>query len=204
LTHMSACGWGIEMLEWLVYFSAYFLAGLSLKLGDDLLDELDRPRAAWFPLSFAGLLFGLLMTVSEWDLVLLTSIVVGVLISGKVNRPQFAVGFVLIFSILLIIGIPVVTGWLDWLTVLFILFMAAVLDEKGNDWADEEVSPLAFKVFEYRFVLKIVALCLVIPWPMFLSTAIGLWVFDLGYELAGWLVRQTSSEGFVGETATDV
>jgi hypothetical protein len=39
---------------------------------------------------------------------------------------------------------------------------------------------------------------------MFLSTAIGLWVFDLGYELAGWLVRQTSSEGFVGETATDV
>jgi hypothetical protein len=201
---MSACGWGIEMLEWLVYFSAYFLAGLSLKLGDDLLDELDRPRAAWFPLSFAGLLFGLLMTVSEWDLVLLTSIVVGVLISGKVNRPQFAVGFVLIFSILLIIGIPVVTGWLDWLTVLFILFMAAVLDEKGNDWADEEVSPLAFKVFEYRFVLKIVALCLVIHWPMFLSTAIGLWVFDLGYELAGWLVRQTSSESLVSETATDV
>ena len=144
------------------------------------------------------------MTVSEWDLVLLTSIVVGVLISGKVNRPQFAVGFVLIFSILLIIGIPVVTGWLDWLTVLFILFMAAVLDEKGNDWADEEVSPLAFKVFEYRFVLKIVALCLVIPWPMFLSTAIGLWVFDLGYELAGWLVRQTSDESLVGETATDV
>jgi hypothetical protein len=192
------------MIEWIAYFLTYFLAGLSLKLGDDLLDELDRPRAAWFPLSFAGLLFGLLMTVSEWDLVLLTSIVVGVLISGKVNRPQFAVGFVLIFSILLIIGIPVVTGWLDWLTVLFILFMAAVLDEKGNDWADEEVSPLAFKVFEYRFVLKIVALCLVIPWPMFLSTAIGLWVFDLGYELAGWLVRQTSSEGFVGETATDV
>ncbi|MHA2396598.1 MAG: hypothetical protein ACXAC0_07830 [Candidatus Thorarchaeota archaeon] len=184
------------MLEWFVYFSAYFLAGLSLKLGDDLLDELDRPQAAWFPLSFAGLLFGLLMTVSEWDLVLLTSIVVGVLVSGKVNRPQFVVGFVLI--------IPVVTGWLDWLTVLIILFMAAVLDEKGNDWADEEVSPLAFKMFEYRFVLKIVALCLVIPWPMFLSTAIGLWVFDLGYEFAGWSVRQTSSEGLVNKTATDV
>jgi hypothetical protein len=193
---MSACGWRIEMLEWFVYFSAYFLAGLSLKLGDDLLDELDRPQAAWFPLSFAGLLFGLLMTVSEWDLVLLTSIVVGVLVSGKVNRPQFVVGFVLI--------IPVVTGWLDWLTVLIILFMAAVLDEKGNDWADEEVSPLAFKMFEYRFVLKIVALCLVIPWPMFLSTAIGLWVFDLGYEFAGWSVRQTSSEGLVNKTATDV
>jgi hypothetical protein len=28
----------MEMPEWIIYFSAYFLAGLSLKLGDDLLD----------------------------------------------------------------------------------------------------------------------------------------------------------------------
>ena len=192
------------MLEWVIYFSAYLLAGLSLKLGDDLLDELDRPQAAWVPLSFAGLLFGLLMTVSEWDLVLLTSIVIGVLVSGKVNRPQFIVGFVLIFSTLLLLGIPIITGWLDWCTVLVILFMAAVLDEKGNDWADKEQSPLAFKLFEFRFVLKMVAIGLVIPWPMFLSTAIGLWVFDFGYESAGWLVRRTSSESLVGKTTTNI
>jgi hypothetical protein len=178
------------MVEWVAYFSAYFIAGLALKLGDDLLDELDRPKAAWVPLSLAGLLFGLLMTVSEWDLVLLTSIVIGVMVSGKVNRPQFIVGFVLIFGTLLVVGIPVITGWLDWGTVLIILFMAAVLDEKGNEWADKEHSPLAFKLFEFRFVLKMVAIGLVIPWPMFLSTAIGLWVFDLGYESAGWLVRR--------------
>ena len=192
------------MLEWAIYFSAYFLAGLSLKLGDDLLDELDRSQAAWVPLSFAGLLFGLLMTVSEWDLVLLTSIVIGVLVSGKVNRPQFIVGFVLIFSTLLIVGVPVITGWLDWCTVLIILFMAAILDEKGTDWADKERSPLAFKLFEFRFVLKMVAICLVIPWPMFLSTAIGLWVFDLGYESVGWFVRRKLSENFVGKTTTDI
>lgn len=192
------------MLEWAIYFSAYFLAGLSLKLGDDLLDELDRPQAAWIPLSFAGLLFGLLMTVSEWDLVLLTSIVIGVLVSGKVNRPQFIVGFVLIPSTLLILGIPVITGWLDWFAILFALFLAAVLDEKGNDWADKEASPIAYKLFEHRFVLKIVALGLVIPWPMFLSTAIGLWIFDIGYESAGWLVRRASSESLVGKTTTDI
>ena len=181
------------MIEWAVYFSAYFLAGLSLKLGDDLLDELDRPQAAWAPLTLAGLLFGLLMTVSEWDLVLLTSIVIGVLVSGKVNRPQFAVGFVLIFGTLLFIGIPPISGWLDWFALLFALFLAAVLDEKGNDWADKEVSPIAYKLFEFRFVLKIVALGLVVPWPLFLSAAIGLWVFDAGYELAGWSVRRQSS-----------
>ncbi len=111
------------MIEWVAYFLAYFLAGLSLKLGDDLLDELDRPQAAWAPLTLAGLLFGLLMTVSEWDLVLLTSIVIGVLVSGKVNRPQFIVGFVLIFGALLFIGIPPISGWLDWFTILFALFL---------------------------------------------------------------------------------
>jgi len=192
------------MLEWAIYFSAYFLAGLSLKLGDDLLDELDRPQAAWIPLSSAGLLFGLLMTVSEWDFVLLTSIVVGVLVSGKVNRPQFSVGFMLIFSTLLLVGIPIVTGWLDWWTILIILFLSAILDEKGNDWADRETSPLAFKIFEYRFVLKIVAICLAIPWPLFLPAAIGLWIFDIGYETVGCIVRRKSSEGFVGKTAADI
>jgi hypothetical protein len=188
---MPICLWMLsEMIEWVAYFSAYFLAGLTLKLGDDLLDNLDRPQAAWVPLSFAGLLFGLLMTVSEWDLVLLTSIVIGVIVSGKVNRPHFIVGFVLIFGTLLVVGVPVITGLLDWYTVLIILFMAAVLDEKGNDWADKEHSPLAFKIFEFRFVLKMVVIGLVIPWPMFLSTAIGLWVFDFGYESVGWLVRR--------------
>jgi hypothetical protein len=188
------------VVQWLLYFSAYFLAGLSLKLGDDLLDELGRPQAAWIPLSVAGLLFGLLMTASEWDLVLLTSIVIGVLVSGKVNRPQFIVGFAMIVGTLLIIGIPIITSWLDWSTVLIILFLAAVLDEKGNDWADEDQSPLAFKLFKYRFVLKIVVLGLIIPWPMFLPSAIGLWVFDIGYESAGWLVRH----GLVGKTTTDI
>jgi hypothetical protein len=188
------------VVQWLLYFSAYFLAGLSLKLGDDLLDELDRPQAAWLPLTLAGLLFGLLMTVSEWDLVLLTSIVIGVLVSGKVNHLQFVVGFAMIIGTLLIIGFPAITSWLDWSTVLIILFLAAVLDEKGNDWADKDQSPLAFKIFKYRFVLKIVVLGLIIPWPMFFMTAIGLWVFDIGYESAGWLIRH----GLVGKATTDI
>jgi hypothetical protein len=106
----------------------------------------------------------------------------------------------MIIGTLLIIGIPAITSWLDWSTVLIILFLAAVLDEKGNDWADKDQSPLAFKIFKYRFVLKIVVLGLIIPWPMFFMTAIGLWVFDIGYESAGWLIRH----GLVGKATTDI
>ena len=71
------------MLEWVAYFSVYLLAGLTLKIGDDLLDELDKPDLSWAPLALAGILFGLIMIVSEWDLALMTSIIIGVIVSGK-------------------------------------------------------------------------------------------------------------------------
>jgi hypothetical protein len=178
------------MLEWMIYFLAYLSAGFTLKLGDDLLDELDRPHLAWYPLALSGCLFGFLMTVSEWDLVLLTSIVIAVMASGKVNRPQFIVGFVLMFVTIVILGgVSLSTDWLSWFTLLIILFLAAVLDEKGNDWVDQERSPRAYRLFKYRFTLKLVALSLIIPWPLFLATALGLWIFDFGYELSGWIVR---------------
>jgi hypothetical protein len=183
-----------EMIEWIVYYLAYLAAGFTLKIGDDLLDELGRPQLAWYPLAISGILFGYLMTISEWDLVLLTSIVIAVLASGKVNKPQFIVGFVLIFATLVILGVPLSTDWLSWLTLLIILFLAAVLDEKGNDWVDRDHSPRAYRFFKYRFSLKLVALALVIPWPLFLPAGLGLWVFDLGYETSGWFVRKQFTE----------
>ncbi len=177
------------MLEWVFYFVVYLCAGFTLKLGDDFLDEMERSTFAWLPLAVSGILFGYLMTQTEWDLALLAAIVIGVLLSGKVNRPQFAVGFFFIALIMLMRGIPTVTDWLVWTTLLFMLFMASVLDEKGNDWTDEEISPIAFKFFQYRFTLKLSVLLLTIPWPQFLAAAVGLWMFDLGYELAGWVTR---------------
>jgi len=175
------------MIEWIAYFLAYFLAGLSLKLGDDLLDELERPNLAWLPLTLSGVLFGLLMTISEYDLALLVSIIIGVLASGKVNRVQYSIGFILIFVTVGIIGVPPIATWLSWIVIVVVMFLAAVLDEKGNDWADQNESPRAYKFFRYRFTMKVTVMLLAIPWPLFLPTALGLWIFDFGYELMGWL-----------------
>ncbi len=177
------------MLEWVFYFLAYLCAGFALKLGDDLLDQMEQPRLAWYPLAAAGILFGYLMTQTEWDLVLLAAIVIGVLLSGKVNRPQFVVGFFFIALMMLVRGVPVITDWLDWSALLIMLFLASVLDERGVDWTDEETSPRAFRFFKYRFALKLSVLLLTIPWPQFLAAAVGLWMFDLGYEIAGWITR---------------
>lgn len=179
----------IGMIEWVMYFSAYFLAGLMLKSGDDLLDELDRPDLSWVPLALSGLLFGLIMTVSEWDLALMTSIIIGVLVSGKVNRPPFIVGFALITIVLILRGLPPVTGLYEWMALVVMMFLAAVLDERGNDWTDQRESIRAYQFFKYRFTLKVSVLLLSIPWPLLLPTAIGLWFFDLGYEIAAWIVK---------------
>lgn len=178
------------MLEWVAYFSVYLLAGLTLKIGDDLLDELDKPDLSWVPLALAGILFGLIMTVSEWDLALMMSIIIGVIVSGKVNRLQFVVGFVLIFVVVILIGIPPITSWLDWLTLVIMMFFAAVLDERGDEWADQEISPKAYKFFEYRFTMKVSVILISLVWPLLFPAAVGLWFFDLGYEIAGWFGRR--------------
>ncbi|TFG32771.1 hypothetical protein EU528_02345 [Candidatus Thorarchaeota archaeon] len=181
------------MIEWVAYFSGYLLAGLTLKIGDDLLDELERPDLSWVPLALAGVLFGFIMTVSEWDLALMTSIIIGVLASGKVNRMQFAVGFVLIFTVVILIGIPPISSWLDWLTLVVMMFLAAVLDERGNEWADQKISPRAYKFFEYRFTMKVSVILISLIWPLLFPAAIGLWFFDLGYEIAGWIIKRNYS-----------
>lgn len=187
---LGECG----MLEWIAYFSAYFLTGLTLKMGDDLLDELERPNLAWFPLAVSGLLFGIIMTISEYDLALLTSIIIGVLVSGKVNRPQFVVGFIVILTVVLVLGVPPISLWLDWLALVIMMFLAAVLDERGNDWANPIVSPKAYKFFQYRFTLKVSVLLLSIVWPLLLPAAIGLWFFDTGYEIIAYLRRNFKAD----------
>ena len=180
------------MLEWTLYYGAYCFAGLSLKLGDDLLDELDKPILALAPLALSGLLFGLIMTVSEWDLVLMSAIVIGVVLSGKVNRPQFLIGFALIGVVLFVVGVPIVPDWLDWFIILGTLLVAAVLDERGNDWAENNAGRWVNGFFRFRFTLKLSVLILAVIWTAFLPSAIGLWLLDLGYETVGYITRTAS------------
>jgi hypothetical protein len=178
------------MIELVLKMLFFFFAGLTLKLGDDFIDELKIPHIAVPVFVICGLLMGYLMATSEWDLVLFTAIVIGVLLSGKVNDSAYISGFGAIGIMLLFFGLPLITDILEWLTILILLFIAAVLDERGNDWIDRTQSTRAALLFQYRFVLKLTALLLAIPWPEFFLTAIGLWVFDGGYELAGWAVRR--------------
>lgn len=174
---------------WIVYFLMYWSAGLTLKMGDDLLDELDRPSLAWFPLALSGVLFGVIMSLSEWDLALLTAIVIGVLLTGKVNKPQFVIGFLLIGVVLTIRGVPNVINWVNWMALVLVLLLAAAFDERGHDWADIRENSRAHFFFRYRFTLKCVVLLCSLVWLSFFPTAVGMWSLDFGYEVAGGIMR---------------
>ena len=177
-------------MSWILYFLMYWSAGLTLKMGDDLLDDLDRPNLAWFPLALSGLLFGVIMSLSEWDLALLTAIVIGVLLTGKVNKPQFVIGFVLIGVVLAIRGVPNVINWANWLALVMALLLAAAFDERGHDWADMKQNSRARFFFRYRFTLKCAVLLSALVWPSFFPTALGMWILDFGYEVAGGIMRR--------------
>ena len=180
-------------MEWLLYYAAYFLTGLTLKIGDDFLDELNRPNAAVVPLAVSGVLFGQIMTLSEWDLVLLSAIVLGVLLSGKVNKPQYLVGFIMIGALLFLGGIPAISNGVALFTLLITLLLAAIVDERGNDWADSGERQWISYFFYYRFTLKVAVILLSFIWPDFFAAAVGLWLFDLGYELAGFGVSRVTT-----------
>lgn len=178
------------MIEVVLFLLAYFGAGFTLKMGDDFLDDYGRPSYAWLPFAVSGALFGFLMAESQWDLLLFSSIIIGVLVSGKVNKPQFSIGFIMIGIMLLIRGFPIITSLTEWLLVLVILLIASVVDERGNDWADRQQTIFVSKFFKYRFTLKISVLFLSVFWPGFWKTAVGLWLFDMGYEIAGMVDRK--------------
>lgn len=174
------------MIDVIIHFLLYLVAGLTLKVGDDLLDESNRPRTAWVPLGVAGLAFGIIMTLSEWDLILMSAIILAVVISGKVNRMQYIVGFVMIGLVILIFGLPAIANPIALAITLIIIVVAGFADEKGNDWSDSKGrrNGIASWFFENRFTLKITVLLLVIPYHQFIFAAMGLWVFDIGYYAA--------------------
>ncbi len=174
----------------LTYYLLYFVAGASLKLGDDLLDEFDRPRQSWIPLTISGVTFGLLMTNSEWDLALFSSMILGVIVTRKVNRPQFLSGFVSIGLILYVVGVPSITNPWIWILTLFVVSISAAVDETGNDWFENKDRKCVRLFFQYRLSMKFAVLILGLVIPAFMPTAIGLWIFDLGYELVGQGARR--------------
>ena len=172
----------------------YSLSGFLMKLSDDAYDKKKNIKIAVFAGIFCGLFIGYLAVTSADAACIFIAILIGTLLSLKVDSLNHIAALLLFVLIIVYIGIPSI----GIVTLLF-CSIAAFLDEIGNDnkWIKNKN---LIKFFEYRFSLKITVMIfallgllqnlfpvLRIPGVQYFlfQTFIYFLLFDLFYELAG-------------------
>ncbi len=145
------------------------LAGSLIKLADDIADKKLFHNLFAMPLGLAyGLIMGYLMLIDADASLLLGGIVLGCLLTGKINNMGHYFGLGAILIVLFLYGIK--------LTPLVLPIAAlAALDEL------KDVIPITNAVFQYRLFLKLGILVLVILDMLGLNALIILIAFDSAY-----------------------
>lgn len=163
---------------------AFALIGGGLKYVDDAFDEglYSKKRAT----GVAGLLVVLWIALSLLDAysaTILTAVLLGVLLSGKVDNPPFKVS-----ALLIVLTTLTLADGSILLLPLAVLTVFAVLDEKGNDYVDR--NRVSWKIgffFAHRFAFKLALLAVcalsMVPFLYFLAFL----CFDIAYDSVGLL-----------------
>jgi hypothetical protein len=172
----------------------YSLSGFLMKLSDDAYDKKKNITIAVFAGIFCGLFIGYLAVTSADAACIFIAILIGTILSLKVDSLNHIAALLLFVLIIVYIGIPSI----GIVTLLF-CSVAAFLDEIGNDnkWIKNKK---LIKFFEYRFTLKITVMIFALlgllqnMFPVLIiqgvqyflfQTFIYFLLFDLFYELAG-------------------
>jgi hypothetical protein len=174
----------------------YALSGFFMKLSDDAYDKKKNIFLAAFAGMFCGLFIGYLAVTSADAACIFIAILIGTILSLKVDSLNHIVALLLFVLIVVYIGIPTIG-----IITLLICSIAAFLDEIGNDnsWIKSKGKKIEI-FFEYRFTLKVTILIfavlgilqntypgLKVPGVQYflLQTFIYFILFDLFYEIAG-------------------
>jgi hypothetical protein len=168
------------MLFELMIILAFSIIGAGLKYIDDAFDEgtFSKKKA----IMVAPVIVLIWIVLSLYDPIsatILFSIFLAVLLTGKIDNSIFMMCSIAIIAILLL------TQMLTLLWIpLFLMTLAGIIDEKGNDYVDyHESSKLIQFFFTYRCCMKVgvLSLCIVIfiPW-LYLFAFLA---HDVSYEL---------------------
>lgn len=170
----------------------YALSGFFMKFSDDAMDQKNNTLLGVISgiLCVAGIGY-LAVNYSDAATIFL-AILLGTLISAKVDKIGHFVTLIFFVAILFIWGLPPIG-----IITLAICTIAAWLDEVGNDRKSFKGMKIVETFFNYRCALKIVVLILSILGGLQLTyqipglsffqpiTFIYFMLFDLAYELAG-------------------
>ncbi|MFH1055590.1 MAG: hypothetical protein V1744_05805 [Candidatus Altiarchaeota archaeon] len=168
----------------------YLIVGMGIKYIDQAFDlKVFNKKTATAVAVPIAILMGLLMVYDPPSASIFTAIALGVAATNKVDNIAFSLGLATLIIIPILLGHIIQIMWIPFI----LLLIAAVIDEKGNDWSDKyyqrkrkdmrtKTKTLAF-LFSHRFTMKITVLILVavnqMP-PAYLAAFI---LFDLGYSI---------------------
>lgn len=161
------------------------LSGSLIKLTDDIEDKnLSRKKYA-IPAGLAyGLLMGYLMISDTGAALLFGGIVLGNLIMGKINSTGHYFGLSAILAVVFLYGIKLSPLVLP-------IAMLAALDEMGDLLRMPKFMEL---IFEYRLILKLGIIVLVILNVLGLNALLLLLAFDAAYMLMDRITRRAAHE----------
>ena len=130
------------------FLLSYSILGAGIKYIDDAFDEktFNKKLAIIFTpiLSIIGAYAMLIDSISA---TILFAILCGVLIKGKVDNYAFIAGFIMVIAIVLLAGVQFL------IIPLIFLASAAVLDEVGNDYIDNNKKSLNWNKISHKFVI---------------------------------------------------
>lgn len=166
------------------FLLSYSLLGAGLKYIDAAFDEkVFDEKVALLVSPFLGVLWFFTMLIDSASAVLLSAIVLGVLLKGKIDNIAHMVGVFIIIFMVMITGLRIMP------LPLILLTACAYMDEVGNDIIDRKKRTRSFLdvflkyFFGKRWLLKVAILYLVLIglFPMYLLVA--LIFFDESYLL---------------------
>ena len=158
---------------------AFAIIGAGVKYIDDAFDEAKFSKKK--AIAIAPIIALIWIAISLYDPIsatILFSILLAVLLSGKIDNLIFGVCTFTVLSALFLTQMSAIL----WIPLGFLTLMG-LIDEKGNDYVDSHAtSKLVALFFSYRFCMKIAMLSLCIfsllPW-LYLFAFLA---FDASYE----------------------
>ena len=163
---------------------SYTLLGMGLKYIDAAFDDKTMSiRNAVMISPLIGALWIFTMIVDEPSGALLSSIILGVLLRGKIDNIAHSIGLFIIVFVALLVGLKV-----NFLLLLF-LTTCAYIDEVGNDIVDRLRKNKSFRYvllryfFGKRWLLKVGVLYLALVQVFPLYPLVALILFDEAYLL---------------------
>ena len=182
------------------FLLSYTILGAGIKYIDAAFDEKTfNKKFAMFLAPFLGGLWAYTMFINPFSATILLSILLGVILKGKIDNIAHLSGVIVIIPVILLLGVELL-----FIPLIF-LAAAAVLDELGNDYIDEhqqlfsknKLTLFVDYFFDQRWLLKTSILFLaflgVLPYYFFIAMIF----FDYSYLAVRYIsdVRQGKKIG---------